>query len=278
MAGTQESAGGQNGLRAAPPDFDAAAATERELIDYGLPRRPDAYTRPGLAALWDERARRYQGFGHRRVDPDGVFPEVDQVTGTAAISRRWTCGYTLRSSVPFVTLLATWTIPNLMYVQSPRLPIDHFHTYVYLGFIDLHIEMTVNQSQEVICSPLLGLDISPGDVMSAVICMGAEPPGKATVLVANETSGETANSSRDTGYPPAVEIGAGVGRGHPDNPVSSLARFGIVYFDEISATTTDGARSLPDGEAITMVDSSGDTLAKPVRLRDWAFKTVYDAD
>ena len=56
-----------------------------------------------------------------------------------------------------------------------------------------------------------------------------------------------------------------------------LARFGVVYFDEISAYTTSGSRSLTSGEAITMVDQNGRTLARPVRLNDFAFKTVFAA-
>jgi hypothetical protein len=59
--------------------------------------------------------------------------------------------------------------------------------------------------------------------------------------------------------------------------VHPMARFGVVYFDEISAFTTSGSRSLTSSEAITMVDEHGSTLARPVRLNDYAFKTVYAA-
>ena len=57
----------------------------------------------------------------------------------------------------------------------------------------------------------------------------------------------------------------------------SLPRFGVVYFDEISAYTTSGSQSLTAGDAITMVDQNGKILAMPVRLNDFAFKTVYAA-
>jgi hypothetical protein len=35
--------------------------------------------------------------------------------------------------------------------------------------------------------------------------------------------------------------------------------------------------SLTSGEAITMVDDNGRTLASPVKLTDYAFKTVFAA-
>ncbi|MBF9133238.1 hypothetical protein I0C86_30380 [Plantactinospora sp. S1510] len=70
-------------------------------------------------------------------------------------------------------------------------------------------------------------------------------------------------------------MNAGVTRGDLNQPVHPLARFGTVYFDEISAYPTSGSRSLTSGEAITMVESNGGTLATPVRLTDYAFKTMY---
>ena len=49
-----------------------------------------------------------------------------------------------------------------------------------------------------------------------------------------------------------------------------------MYFDDISLYATSGARSLTDGQAVTMVDLDGATLARPVRLNDFAFKTVHE--
>ena len=57
------------------------------------------------------------------------------------------------------------------------------------------------------------------------------------------------------------------------NPFNPLAGFGTVYFDELSAFTTNGTRLLTDGAATTMVDN-GNTLARPFRLNDFAFKIV----
>jgi hypothetical protein len=85
------------------------------------------------------------------------------------------------------------------------------------------------------------------------------------------------NFNVDTGFPPAVTINAGVTRDGFNQPDPPLARFGVVYFDEISAYTTSGSRSLTSGDAITMVDQNGSTLARPVMLNDYAFKTVFVA-
>jgi hypothetical protein len=40
----------------------------------------------------------------------------------------------------------------------------------------------------------------------------------------------------------------------------------------------DGFRSLTSGEAMTMVDLDGSTLARPVGLNVFAFKAVYAGD
>jgi hypothetical protein len=74
-----------------------------------------------------------------------------------------------------------------------------------------------------------------------------------------------------------VTINAGITRGDFTQPLDPLASFGAVYFDEISAYTTSGSRSLTSGDAITMVDANGATLARPVLLNDYAFKTVFVA-
>jgi hypothetical protein len=56
----------------------------------------------------------------------------------------------------------------------------------------------------------------------------------------------------------------------------ALAQFGVVYFDDISAHTTSGPLSLPVGDAVTMTDQNGSTLAIPETLNDQAFKVVWD--
>ena len=172
-------------------------------------------------------------------------------------------------------------MPDLHFTPSPA-GVDYFHTFVGLGFLDLHVEMTVDSSQNVnshIWAKSIGninLSVRPGDVISGSLCLQTNPAGTASYFLTNETTAQTINFTVDTGFPPAVTINAGVTRSWPlDQPFPPLARFGVVYFDEISAYTTSGPLSLTAGQAITMVDQNGRTLASPVRLTDYAFKTVF---
>jgi hypothetical protein len=274
-----------NGVRLYPPpskDFDPLTATDEDLKRHGVPLRPDPQTQPGMAALWEQLARRWRGFDHLEPRPDHTTATKKAVTaagiGPAPIE---SCGYSLFSNAPFTALFVTWTVPNLRFSPSPT-GINHFHTFVGLGFLDVHVEMTVDSAQNVtsqIWAQSVGqvnLPVGPGDVISGALCLDTKPPGRATYVLANQTRSQTMNFTVDTGFPPAVTINAGVTRG--DLPqVHTLARFGVVYFDEISAYTTSGSRSLTSGEAITMVESNGSTLARPVRLNDSAFKAVYAA-
>jgi hypothetical protein len=236
-----------------------------------------------MAALWDRQAARYRGFEHlepkfdvtkavnKAVKPFGLGPDPIE-----------SCGYQLLStSGPFTALFVTWTVPDLHFTPSP-LGTDYFHTFVGLGFLDVHVEMTVDSAQNVTCQildPSIGafnLPVRPGDVISGALCLETNAAGTAAYFLTNETTQQTINFSIDTGFPPAVTINAGVTRSWPQNrPFPPLASFGVVYFDEISAYTTSGARSLTSGDAITMVDQNGRVLAKPVRLTDYTFKALF---
>ena len=270
-----------------PPSkaFDPFAATKKDLMRHGLPLRPDPQTQPGMAALWERQAARYRSFDHLEPQPDTTTAAKKAVAarglGPDPIE---SCGYQLfSSSAPFTALFVTWTVPNLQFTPSP-IGVNHFHTFVGLGSLDVHVEMTVDSAQNVtsqIWAQSIGninLPVRLGDVISGALCLQTNQAGTATYFLANETTSQTINFTVDTGFPPAVTINAGVTRSWPLNqPFPPLASFGVVYFDEISAYTASGPRSLTSGEAITMVDQNGRTLARPVRLNDFAFKTVFAA-
>lgn len=263
-----------------PKNFDPFTATKKDLMRFGLPLRPDPHTQPGLAALWERLAARYRGFDHLELRP-GTTKVVRKPVRVPYLGPdpSESCGYQLTSSAPFTALFVTWTVPDLWFSTSPTGP-NHFHTYVGLGLIDVHVEMTVDPTENVTCQMTVSgvpvnLPVRPGDVISASLCL--ETDGIEHYFLANETTFQTINFTGDTGLPPAVTINAGVTRGNFTLPIDPLAQFGVVYFDEISAYTTSGARSLTSGDAMTMVDQNGETLARPVRLTDFAFKTVFVA-
>jgi hypothetical protein len=274
----------RDNVETAPPpkDFDPLAAGKNDLVRYGLPQRPDPQVQPGLAALWEQQARRYRTFDHLQAQVQRPAVKEPEVTPQAlGLEPTEHCGYTLTSvGAPFTALFVTWTVPNLRYTPSQPGP-NKFRTFVGLGFLDVHVEMTVDSAQNVTATitalgvDSVGLPVAPGDVISGSMCLDTKPPGRANYVLANETRSQTVNFSFDTGFPPAVTVNAGISRGAGDNPFNPMAQFGVVYFDEISAYTTSGARSLTNGQAVTMVDRKGATLARPLRLNDFTFKTMH---
>ena len=108
------------------------------------------------------------------------------------------------------------------------------------------------------------------------MCLDTQPPGRANYFFANETTGRTMSFTVDTGLPPATAALAGVSRDGDFQwpPLPLLAQFGIVYFDDISAYTTSGWRSLTSGIAVTMTDLNGSAIATPERITDATFKAV----
>jgi Peptidase A4 family len=278
----------RKGVRLYPPppkDFDLFTATKEDLKRHGLPLRPDPQTRPGMAALWERLAGRYRSFDHLEPRADTATAVKKAVTARArGLNSFESCGYSLfSSSASFTGLVVTWTVPDLRFSPSPT-GLNHFHTFVGLGELDVHVEMSVDSAQNVtseIWAQSVGqvsLPVGPGDVITGVLCLDANPVGTARYIFANQTSLQMMSFVVDTGFDPAVTVTAGVTRDGVNQPFPPLARFGVVYFDDISVYTTSGdSRSLTSGDAITMVDQDGSTLARPVRLTDYAFKTVYAA-
>jgi hypothetical protein len=277
------------GVRVFPPPpkgFDALAASKTDLARHGVPQRPDPRTEPGLAAFWEQRVRRYQSFEH--LDPKLLPAErPTEPVAPSLLPPLITCGYELFSfGAHFFMLSGSWTIPNLNYSPAPGGFPNHLHTFFGLGFLDIHVEMTVDAAQNVTTRLTTthglpsALPVRPGDELSTILCLNAGPDGTtagtAYYFLANETTAQTVTIQAATGFPPAASINAGVTRdSHFNGPPDPLARFGVVYFDDILGWTTNGTRLLTDGVPTTMVDSNGATLAQPQRLNDWAFSVDY---
>jgi hypothetical protein len=269
----------------APKGFDALAASKKDLARHGLPLRPDPRTQPGPAALWEQRARRYQGFEHLKPELLPGDEPTDPVAAGFGLPALISCGFELSFPAPIVMLSGTWTVPNLNHSPTPGGFPNHLHTFFGLGFLDVHVEMTVDTAQNVRAlirihtGAQVALPVRPGDAISAILCLQTDSAGTAAYFLTNETTSQTVNFTIETGFPPAVAINAGITRDSQFNgPPDPLARFGVVYFDELSAFATSGQPRLTDGVATTMVDSAGSTLAVPQRLTDFTFKVVYRGD
>jgi hypothetical protein len=272
-------------LRLYPPpskDFDPLTATVKDLQKHGLPLRPDPHAQPGLAALWERQARRYRTFDHLEPRPDTATAAETKVVPAAGpfdLDPYESCGYSLSTSAarPFGSLFVTWTVPDLQFASgNPTGGPDEFHTFVGLGFLDVHVEMTVDAAENITCAiwaygvGTINMPVGPGDVISASLCLQTNSQATASYFLANETTEQTINFIFDSGFPPAVTINAGV------TYSGALPRFGVVYFDEISAYTNPGGHvSLTSGAATTMVAANGSPLVSPVRLTDACFKTVF---
>jgi hypothetical protein len=265
--------------------FAPYEASARELTKHGLPQRPETRADPHLAGLWDVVAGRYSGFTHLSPDFEGSGPAKAPIV--ASLSPIENCGFSIPTtgSAPFTALFIHWTVPHLVYTPAP-LNKNWFHTFAGIGYLaDVHVEMTVDSAGVVTStatvngSPVTNLPVVPGDAMSAVMCVNTQSSGgpKVFIGVANETRGQTVNLSTTAPNLPALSVDAGVTLDLVQNnpTLNKLARFGVVYFDEISAYTTHGPRTLAVGTGTTMTDLSGKAMAHAYRLNDFAFKTVY---
>jgi hypothetical protein len=273
------------GVRVFPPPpkgFDALAASKTDLARHGLPPRPDPRTQPGPAALWEEIARRYKDFDH--LEPKLLAPDKprEPVAAGFGLPALVSCGFELGFPAPITILSGTWTVPDLNHSPAPEQFPNHLHTFFGLGFLDVHVEMTVDVAQNVTSlirihtGAQVALPVRPGDAISATLCLQTDAAGTAAYFLANETTSQTVNFTIETGFPPARAINAGVTRDSQFNgPPDPLARFGVVYFDELTAFATSGTPRLTDGLPTTMVDSNGRTLAVPQRLTDFTFKVIY---
>ena len=203
---------GMEGVRVFPPPpkgFDGLTATKTDLARHGIPPRPDPRTQPERAALWEQCARRYGGFEHLEPQlipadtPTTPAPAEQRVVGLTPLIH---CGYMLFSEPAFTQLSATWTVPNLNHTPGPHPGPIPFRTFFGLGSLDVHVEMTVDAAQNVTSvitihtGAQVALPVSPGDAISALLCLNTDPPGTAAYFLANETTSQTVNFTIDTGF------------------------------------------------------------------------------
>ena len=218
------------GVRVFPPPpkgFDALAASKTDLARHGLPPRPDPRTQPGPAALWEEIARRYKDFDH--LEPKLLAPDKprEPVAAGFGLPALVSCGFELGFPAPITILSGTWTVPDLNHSPTPEQFPNHLHTFFGLGFLDVHVEMTVDVAQNVTSlirihtGAQVALPVRPGDAISATLCLQTDAAGTAAYFLANETTSQTVNFTIETGFPPAHAINAGV---YSRQPIQRPAR------------------------------------------------------
>lgn len=124
--------------------------------------RPDPQTQPGMAALWERKARRYRNFAHLEPQFEPTTATKTRVTTAAPppvsfeLSPDESCGYEFDSfTAPFTALFVTWTVPDVQYTPNPPFGPDPnlLCTFVTLGSIqgglDVHVKMTVDSANTV---------------------------------------------------------------------------------------------------------------------------------
>ena len=277
-----------------PKSFDPFTATKRDLMKFGLPLRPDPHKEPGAAALWERQAARYRGFEHLEPRPDTTtankkglpakFPAGPPLAlGPDPIE---SCGYQLfsPSSAPFTALFVTWTVPDLHFSPGQFDPINHFHTFVGLGFLDVHVEMTVDSAQNVtseIWAQGVGnvnLPVRPGDVISGALCLTDRRQGG---LLLRERDHRAVDQLRGRHrLSPCRHDQRGRDSHRRHRPASFLPSAG-----ELRRRLLRRDQRLHDGwKPVAHVgrrhhhgEPNGKILARPVRLNDFAFKAVFSA-
>jgi len=91
-------------------------------------------------------------------------------------------------------------VPNLAYNPAPSGLPSLLHTFFGLGFLDVHVDMSVDAAQNVTSSlsthigTVTNFPVRPGDTISATLCLQPDAAGTAAYFLANETTGRATTS------------------------------------------------------------------------------------
>jgi Peptidase A4 family len=107
---------------APPKDFDPATASARSLAQFGLPRRPDPKTEPGLRKLWDRAFARKPTIVQARLVEDKVWhsrPRKAWKKEQFGLAGNWAgavvevASLDLNPPEPANVVFAEWTVPAI---------------------------------------------------------------------------------------------------------------------------------------------------------------------
>jgi Peptidase A4 family len=286
---------------APPDDFDPLTAADHLLRHYGLPARPDPGVSPELRRQWERVFSRRLAYITAEFSPADRTTSRQPATGTAEgpyTSTTWSGNVALvpKTGYSFLWIQGTWTVPNPypqqedngeLYVASQWIGIDGwnkignsiFQAGTETDVRSLNSTTTwrscyawwqwFNPAAEPDSTKISNLPVSPGDVISCLLCVNS--PTSGTVLMLNVSSSKlvTLDISAPSASPPSSLV-AGcaewiIERPTPANSTTpgQLADYDVVYFDECGAAYNEG---LPgNGNPVTQIDlTSGNFITMAV--------------
>jgi hypothetical protein len=280
-----------------PPNFNPLAASERELLRYGFPTRPDAQQSPELRKRWETefsqprkwvKAEFEEVPGKRHGPARGLHPAPAAAApgGGGAIANATSDNWS--GSVAFAPAGRTfnwiqgqWTVPNPHTASSGKFFASEWVGIDGAGSPDVlqagtETEVDSGGSIDVYAwwewfpapeMKITSIPVAAGDVVLCLICVNSTTD--ATVYYTNQSSLLTTSFTIN---PPAGTTLVGnsaewvVERPTVGGKLSSLADYKAVYFDEGIAGLTGSpfmTVELGTGTEVTMTGTGGATLSLP---------------
>jgi hypothetical protein len=288
-----------------PAGFDPVRASDRELLAHGYPARPDQQQQPELHQHWTAMLSRPMTVVTPQFDvmPDRLGGRRLKYADTVGLGWAGTSLIVPSGGDPVTFVSGQWTVPAVVPPEG-----DHGLSAcaTWIG-IDGNGEdsgdilqtgttqqITYGASQVTFAwfewfpasaCTISNLDVSPGDVMYALICIYTST--EAAVYLGNMTTGKLVSFVKDGSSEGLSVAGASVEwilecPQQQNGDFAILTKFGDVYFDNCIAGTngSDGPRTVLGGSAfgLTMLGNDDDNIvriAAPLALNDRAFKVQY---
>ena len=295
-----------------PPDFDLATASDRDRVRYGFPAEPDQQTQPAAWAKWERNLHRpwrrvlpeYE-LRPARTNREGQRPEG------AGSSPNWSgaVAFPAAAGDAFSFVIGSWTVPN---AYPPRSTWNG-HSYNNGFYNALHwigldgwtgagandvLQIgtgtdvsVVDGAISVSCycwyewwygplnngySKLSGFTVTPGDLISAVVCSTA--PNSGTAYIGNVTRAEYV-SQVITDPSPALTLTGNtaewiVEREGLGQTFSTLADYGGVFFSDCVAGGIRWEIDLNAAEAVNMTVGSAIT-STGTKVSEYVLQCYY---
>jgi hypothetical protein len=294
--------------------FDPLVASDRELQIYGFPARPDVESYPELNEYWKLMMSPPISISQPRF---GVMPDLRPAGPQAALASTsgdgW-CGSAVQAhGDPFTFVAGQWTVPNIIIPPGANVPswpileggaicgcsewvgIDGWNgqspAIVQAGTTQVWVAspglFSVDLSLETWAwfewyphgpAPITNFRVSPGDVMSCVICVHTST--EVGVYMKNWTTGQYKPYIHRM-PPDAAPLVGNTAEWVLENPVNGglgvLPEYATVYFDYCLAGSQHRFILGGSNNAIPlqMNDTNGTTISRPEFITDRLITTTY---